>query len=96
MIKSMGCNALRCSHNPPAPETLSLCDRLGILVMDENRWFGSSAEVLGELESMIRRDRNHPCIIMWSMANEEALQTTAKGRRILNSMRCLLYTSRCV
>ena len=87
MIKSMGCNALRCSHNPPAPETLSLCDRLGILVMDENRWFGSSAEVLGELESMIRRDRNHPCIIMWSMANEEALQTTAKGRRILNSMR---------
>lgn len=87
MIKSMGCNALRCSHNPPAPETLALCDRLGILVMDENRWFGSSPEVLGELESMIRRDRNHPCVIMWSMANEEALQTTAKGRRILNSMR---------
>ena len=87
ILKEMGCNAYRCSHNPPTPEVLDLCDRLGILVMDENRWFDSSEEGLAELEHMFRRDRNHPCIIMWSMANEEPMQGTERGQRIMRSMR---------
>ena len=86
-LKELGCNAYRCSHNPPAPETLSLCDRLGLLVIDENRWFDSSEEGIRQLESMIRRDRNHPSIILWSMANEEPLQGCEKGRRIMNTLR---------
>lgn len=86
-LKEIGCNAYRCSHNMPAPETLDLCDRLGILVMDENRWFDSSPEGLGQLENMLLRDRNHPCIIMWSMANEEPLQGCGRGRRIMSTMR---------
>lgn len=90
-LKAMGCNAYRCSHNPPTPEVLDLCDRLGILVMDENRWFGCAQEDLRQLTHMMKRDRNHPCIIMWSMANEERIQGTERGKRIMRSMR---YTAR--
>lgn len=86
-LKFMGCNAYRCSHNPPTPEVLDLCDRLGILVMDENRWFGCAEEDLKQLTQMLRRDRNHPCIIMWSMANEERIQGTERGKRIMRAMR---------
>jgi beta-galactosidase len=87
MIKEMGCNAYRCAHNPPAPEILDLCDRYGILVMDENRWFNSSPQGLLHLENMVRRDRNHPSVILWSMANEEPLQGTNRGKRIMTSMK---------
>lgn len=87
LLKSIGCNAYRCSHNPPTPEVLDLCDRLGILVMDENRWFDSSEEGLKQLTSMIKRDRNHPSVIIWSMANEEPLQGTERGQAIMRSMR---------
>ena len=87
LLKSIGCNAYRCSHNPPAPEVLELCDRLGILVMDENRWFGCAREDMEQLTHMLKRDRNHPCIIMWSMANEERIQGTDRGKRIMNAMR---------
>lgn len=86
-LKFMGCNAYRCSHNPPTPEVLDLCDRLGILVMDENRWFGCAEEDLKQLTQMLRRDRNHPCIVMWSMANEERIQGTERGKRIMRAMR---------
>ncbi|NPV45337.1 MAG: glycoside hydrolase family 2 protein [Armatimonadetes bacterium] len=85
-LLEMGSNAYRCAHNPPAPELLDACDRLGMLVMDENRHLSSSEWGLADLESMIRRDRNHPCIIMWSMANEEPLQRTETGTRIVRSM----------
>ena len=86
MIKFMGCNAYRCSHNPPAPEILDLCDRLGLLVMDETRWFDSSDEALDQLRSMMIRDRNHPCIVMWSMGNEEPIQGIERGRFIMKNM----------
>ena len=59
-LKEIGVNAYRSSHNPPTPEFLDACDRLGLLVLDENRLMGVSPEQLGQLESMIRRDRNHP------------------------------------
>lgn len=91
MLKFIGCNAYRCSHNPPTPEVLDLCDRLGLLVMDENRWFDSSEEGLRQLTHMMRRDRNHPCVVMWSMANEEPLQGTERGQ---NMMRSMMFTAR--
>lgn len=97
-LKAMGSNAYRCSHNPPAPELLDACDRLGILVMDETRHLGDSTRAksslstpysdLSELRNMVLRDRNHPSIILWSMANEEfALQPTEYGLKILNAMK---------
>ncbi|MEI6502663.1 MAG: sugar-binding domain-containing protein, partial [Armatimonadota bacterium] len=59
-LLDMGGNAYRCAHNPPAPELLDACDRLGMLVMDENRHLSSAAWGLDDLESMVKRDRNHP------------------------------------
>jgi beta-galactosidase len=95
-LKEMGCNAWRTSHNPPNPEVLDACDRLGMLVMDENRHLGdtfsgktprgTSASDLSELDSLLLRDRNHPSIIMWSMCNEEPLQGTEEGTRIYEAM----------
>jgi len=81
-LKEMGVNAYRTSHNPPTPELLDACDRLGMLVLDESRMFGSSEEALGQLERMVRRDRNRPSIIAWSIANEEPAQGTARGEEI--------------
>ena len=89
-LKAMGSNAYRCSHHPYAPEILDACDRLGMLVMDENRKLGDSPEILGQVESMVRRDRNHPSIIMWSMCNEESQQGTASGARMFSNMKNLV------
>jgi len=86
-LLEMGCNAIRTAHNPPAPELLDICDRLGMMVMDENRWFDSSEEGIHQLNSMLVRDRNHPSIIMWSMFNEEGLMAEERGLRIMNAMR---------
>ena len=85
-LLDMGSNSYRCAHNPPAPELLDACDRLGMLVMDENRHLSSAGWGLADLESMIRRDRNHPSVIMWSMANEEPAQSTEEGTRIVRTM----------
>jgi len=82
ILKEMGCNAIRTSHNPPAPQLLDMCDEMGFLVIDETmdmwrkkktqydyaRFFDDWHEA--DVKDMIRRDRNHPCIIMWSMGNE--------------------------
>ena len=65
-LKKMGCNAYRASHNPMTPALLDICDREGMLVIDENRLMGINDEHLRLLERMIRRDRNHPSIILWS------------------------------
>ena len=81
-LKQMGVNAVRCSHNPPAPQLLDMCDTMGIIVMDESfdmwrrkktqndyaRFFDEWHE--RDLTDLIRRDRNHPCILMWSIGNE--------------------------
>src|SRR6185503_13951136 len=85
-LKDMGCNAIRCAHNPPAAELLDACDRLGMLVMDENRNFGSSPEHLNQLRAMVLRDRNHPSVILWSICNEEAIQGTAVAGNIARAM----------
>jgi beta-galactosidase len=93
ILKAMGCNAIRTSHNPPAPELLDLCDRMGMVVMDEafdewiipksrmkygyGRFFDEWSE--RDLVSMIHRDRNHPCVILWSIGNEIKEQAAAQG-----------------
>ncbi|MBQ0006030.1 MAG: DUF4982 domain-containing protein, partial [Alistipes sp.] len=82
IMKEMGVNAIRTSHNPPAPQLLDLCDRMGFLVMDEafdmwrqpkkefdySKYFDNWHE--RDLRAFIKRDRNHPCVVMWSIGNE--------------------------
>lgn len=85
-LKEAGCNAYRCAHHPPARELLDACDRLGMLVMDENRAFGSSDKHLAQLRAMVLRDRNHPSVVLWSICNEESIQTTEVSRRIAETM----------
>jgi len=86
LLKEMGSNGYRPSHHPPTPELLDMCDSMGMLVLDENRHLSSSEENLKDLETMLYRDRNHPSIFMWSMENEEAIQGTVTGARILETM----------
>jgi beta-galactosidase len=87
VLKGMGCNAIRTSHNPPTPELIEACDRLGVLVLCETRMMSSSDEGLAQLSTMIRRFRNHPSIFLWSMGNEEwALQQDEAGPRVIHAM----------
>ncbi len=89
-LKEMGSNAYRTSHNPPTPALLDACDRLGMLVMDETRMMSSNPEGLEEFATLIRRDRNHPSVILWSIGNEEDLiQGNDTGARIASSMKQL-------
>ncbi len=85
-LKEMGVNAYRCSHNPPAAEFLDACDKMGIVVMDENRNFNASPEYMRQLEWMVRRDRNHPSIILWSVFNEEPMQGSEIGYEMVRRM----------
>jgi beta-galactosidase len=96
-LKEMGCNAYRTSHNEVASALLDACDRLGMLVMDETRHFGDTQSAkspygtpvndLSDLKQMVRRDRNHPSVILWSIENEEPLQGGADGVRIGTAMK---------
>lgn len=84
---SMGINAYRCSHNPPDSKFLKLCDQWGILVMNETRLPGVSDENMGDFIHMIKRDRNHPSVICWSIANEEfGIQRTELQVQIFKKM----------
>lgn len=85
-LKSMGVNAIRFAHNAPAAEVLDMTDRLGLLVMDENRNFNASPEVLQQLAWLVRRDRNHPSVILWTIFNEEPLQGTEAGYEMARRM----------
>jgi len=86
LLKEMGSNAYRSAHHPPTPELLDMCDSMGLLVLDENRFLSSSEEGLKDLTTMLYRDRNHPSVFMWSMENEEWIQGTVTGARILKTM----------
>jgi beta-galactosidase len=94
ILQEMGCNAIRTSHNPPAPELLDLCDRLGMVVMDEafDCWLRGKKKndyhLLfadwheQDLRSLVRRDRNHPCVVLWSIGNEIPEQGSANGIKL--------------
>ncbi|HEY6900855.1 MAG TPA: beta-galactosidase GalA [Puia sp.] len=83
LLKEMGVNAYRTSHNPPTPELLEACDSLGMLVLDETRLLNSGAEYGADFEWLILRDRNHPSVFMWSIGNEEwMIQTSTTGKLI--------------
>lgn len=108
LLKDMGCNGIRCAHNPPAPALLDLCDELGFLVLDEayDEWYltkdkinnyyserfayGSSKYFSrdGEniLRGMLRRDRNHPSVVLWSIGNEIPEQAAENGAAIVRRL----------
>lgn len=101
-LQEVGCNAWRTSHNPVNPEMLDACDRLGMLVLNETRHFGDAqgmktplgtpCDDLSELISMVRRDRNHPSVIAWSIANEEVkIENTPEGENIGQAMKDIIY-----
>ena len=64
----------RMSHNPPQPVALDIYDRLGVLVMDESRTFGDAPGLVADMSDLVRRDRNHPSVVIWSYCNEVILQ----------------------
>ena len=86
LIKQMGANAFRCSHYPHPESFMDALDELGILVMDETRWFSSAEDYMNQLEMVVKRDRNRPSVIIWSVGNEEPHHTTEEGRRICKAM----------
>lgn len=85
LLKEVGCNGYR-THHPSTPELLNMCDSMGLLVLAENRHLSSSAEGLADLKAMLYRDRNHPSIFIWSMENEEWIQGSVGGTRILETL----------
>ncbi|MBL7701991.1 MAG: glycosyl hydrolase 53 family protein [Ferruginibacter sp.] len=87
LLKQMGSNAYRTSHNPPAKELLDACDSLGMLVMDENRLLNSSPQYMQDWEWLLKRDRSRASVFMWSIGNEEGwVHTTSTGRLIAQSL----------
>ncbi|NIM34206.1 MAG: DUF4982 domain-containing protein [Hydrotalea flava] len=87
LLKDMGANAYRTSHNAPTPELLDACDSLGMLVLDEQRLLNSSPEYMHQFETLIKRDRNHPSVFLWSIGNEEGwIQTTDVGKRMASTL----------
>jgi len=90
-LKEMGSNAIRTAHNEPTEELLEACDRLGMLVMDESRVFASDAQDLSLLENQVRRDRNHASVFLWSVGNEEPLQSGPTGARVARTMQTLIH-----
>jgi beta-galactosidase len=87
ILRDMGSNAVRTSHNMPTPEWVQACDRMGMLMMCETRLMSSNPEGMAQLETMIKRFRNSPAVILWSMGNEEwSLQGALAGEHIVSSM----------
>lgn len=87
LLKQMGVNSVRTSHNPPTPEWLDACDSLGLLVLDENRLLNSGPEYLDQFRRLVIRDRSRASVFMWSLGNEEGyVQTRPVGREIALTM----------
>lgn len=104
LLQEMGCNAIRTSHNPPAPELLELCDQLGMVVMDEafDCWLRGKKKndyhLLfadwheNDLRALVRRDRNHPCVILWSIGNEIPEQGSPNGPKIAAELANIVHS----
>ncbi len=87
ILKDMGGNAVRTSHNMPTPEWVEACDRMGMMMMCETRLMSSNPEGMAQLETMIKRYRNSPSIILWSMGNEEwTMMYQPQGVRVIDAM----------
>jgi beta-galactosidase len=87
LLKEMGSNAYRASHNAPTPELLEACDSLGMLVIDEQRLLNSSPEYIDQFKRLLKRDRNHPSIFLWSIGNEEQnIQGNEYGKKIAQTL----------
>ena len=106
LLKAMGCNAIRCAHNPPAPEFLDLCDTMGFLVMDEayDEWREGKFQTpkygyhkyfdewgARDMTDMVVRDRNHPSIVIWSAGNEIPDQLVPRGPETLRGLVDILH-----
>jgi beta-galactosidase len=104
ILKAMGCNGIRTSHNPPAPELLDLCDKMGFLVMDEafDCWEWKKAKYdyhlyfkewhKRDLEDQVRRDRNHPSVIIWSIGNEIPQQGDTSALRLAPELAGIVHS----
>ncbi|MES2336889.1 MAG: beta-galactosidase GalA [Pseudomonadota bacterium] len=90
-LKALGCNAIRSSHNAPSAEFLDLCDAMGFLVMNENRQFNPAPDYMAQLDWLVRRDRNHPSVILWSVFNEEPMQGTEAGVEMVRRMAAVVH-----
>ncbi|MGO9110350.1 MAG: beta-galactosidase GalA [Thermoguttaceae bacterium] len=96
-LKEMGCNAIRLSHNPVAPFLLDECDRMGFLVIAENRHLGDGyvdqtprnarAVEHRDLTALVKRDRNHPSIVLWSLCNEQRIQGSPEAAAMAKAMK---------
>ena len=87
LLKEMGSNAYRASHNTPTPELLEACDSLGMLVLDEQRLLNSSPEYINQFKRLLKRDRNHASVFLWSIGNEEQnIQSNEYGKRIAQTL----------
>lgn len=104
ILKAMGCNGIRTSHNPPAPELLDLCDKMGFIVMDEafDCWEWQKVKYdyhlyfkqwhKRDLEDQVRRDRNHPSVIIWSIGNEIPQQGDTSALRIAPELAAIVHS----
>jgi len=104
MLKAMGCNGIRTSHNPPAPELLELCDKLGFIVMDEafDCWEWQKVKYdyhlyfkewhKRDLEDQVLRDRNHPSVIIWSIGNEIPQQGDTSALRVAPELAGIVHS----
>lgn len=87
LLKEMGSNAYRSSHHAPTPELLEACDSLGMLVIDEQRLLNSSPEYIDQFKRLLKRDRNHPSVFLWSIGNEEQnIQGNEYGKKIAQTL----------
>ena len=105
LLKESGCNAIRTSHNPPAPEFLDLCDRMGFLVMDEafDEWVHGKNRYsyqiywkdwhVKDLTAMVKRDRNHPSVAIWSVGNEVFDQTDRIGGQVARELIAICHAN---
>ncbi len=99
LLKEMGCNAIRTAHNPFSPEFYDLCNSMGFLVMNEifDGWETKKADFdyhlyfeqwhQKDIEDVVKRDRNHPCIFSWSIGNEVTGMTTATTKKLIDLVR---------
>ena len=90
LFKEMGANGYRTSHYSHSDQTMDELDRQGFLVMSETRWFGTSDEYIDQLVTLIKKDRNRPGVIMWSLFNEERMALTEQGKRFVERNSCII------